>query len=233
MEKTARRGGLRGENLRLAREHGSRPVLDRLHQYLTKIQVEVLPKSAAGPAVAYALKNWKALTRYCDDGDLSIDNNATERTLRGVAVGRNNWTFFGSDNGGKTAAVLRSFITSCELVKIDPFVWFRDVIIRIPDHPVNKLDNLLPIIGRQPKVKLRQILRVESRMGASADAGSAAPFPIPAHQTGRAQLRHPAFRLASPQTHKLGFTLAWLSVSTPSSPNTAWILKRWVPRECT
>jgi len=144
VEKTARRGGLRGENLRLAREHGSRPVLDRLHQYLAKIQVEVLPKSAAGQAVAYALKNWKALTRFCSDGDLSIDNNATERTLRSLAVGRNNWTFFGSDNGGKTAAVLRSFITSCELVKIDPFVWFRDVLSRIPDHLVNKLDNLLP-----------------------------------------------------------------------------------------
>ena len=144
VEKTAQRGGLHVENLRLAREHGSRPVLDRLYQYLTKIRVEVLPKSAAGQAVAYALKNWKALTRYCDDGDLSIDNNATERTIRGVAVGRNNWTFFGSDNGGKTAAVLRSFITSCELVKIDPFVWFRDVLSRIADHPVNKLDNLLP-----------------------------------------------------------------------------------------
>ena len=74
---------------------------------------------------------------------------------------------------------------------------------------------------------------VESRMGASTDARSAAPFPIPAHQTGRAQLRHPAFRLASPQTHERGFTLARLSCSTPSSPNTAWMLKRLVPRECT
>jgi transposase len=144
VEKAARLGGLRGEDLRLAREHGSRPVLDGLHQYLIKIQDEVLPKSDAGQAVSYALKNWKALTRYCDDGDLSIDNNAAERSLRGIAVGRNNWTFFGSDNGGKTAAVLRSFITSCELVKVDPFVWFRDILGRIADHPVNKLDELLP-----------------------------------------------------------------------------------------
>jgi len=68
------------------------------------------------------------LTRYCDDGDLSIDNNAAERAIRGIAIGRNNWTFFGSDNGGQTAAVLRRFVTSCELVKIDPFAWFRDVI---------------------------------------------------------------------------------------------------------
>ena len=74
---------------------------------------------------------------------------------------------------------------------------------------------------------------VESRMGASTDALSAAPFPIPAHQTGRAQLRHPAFRLASSQTHERVFTLARLSRNTPNSPNTASMLKRLVPRECT
>ena len=94
--------------------------------------------------MAYTLKNWAALTRYCDDGDLSIDNNATERALRGIAVGRNNWTFFGSDNAGRTAAVLRSFVTSCELIKTDPFAWFRGVLGRIADHPVTKLDELLP-----------------------------------------------------------------------------------------
>jgi transposase len=144
VEKSARLAGLFGGDLRLTREHGSRPVLDRLYQYLIKVQDEVLPKSEAGQAVNYALKNWKALTRYCDDGDLSIDNNGTERSLRCIAVGRGNWTFFGSDNGGRTAAILRSFITSCELVKVDPFAWFRDVLSRISDHPVNRLNELLP-----------------------------------------------------------------------------------------
>jgi len=110
VEKTARRAGLQGEDLRLAREQGSRPVLDSLHQYLLKIREEILPKSDAGQAVAYALKNWTALTRYCGDGDIPIDNNRTERSIRGFAVGRGNWMFFGSDNGGKTAAILRSFI---------------------------------------------------------------------------------------------------------------------------
>ena len=73
-----------------------------------------------------------------------IDNNGTERSLRSFAVGRNNWTFFGSDNGGKTAAVLRSFVTSCELARIDPFAWFRDVLSRIAEHPVKRLEELLP-----------------------------------------------------------------------------------------
>jgi hypothetical protein len=89
-------------------------------------------------------RNWAALTRYCSDGDLLIDNNGTERSLRSFAVGRNNWTFFGSDNGGTTAAVLRSFVTSCELARIDPFVWFRDVLGRIAEHPVKRIEELLP-----------------------------------------------------------------------------------------
>jgi transposase len=144
IERTARERGLRGEDLRLLREHGSRMVLERLHQYLREIQDQLLPKSEAGQAVAYTLKNWTALTRYCDDPDLSIDNNHTERALRCFAVGRANWTFFGSDRGGKTAAVLRSFVTSCELVKIDPFAWFHDVLSRIAGHSITKLDALLP-----------------------------------------------------------------------------------------
>ena len=144
VEKLARHKQVRGEALRLLREQGARPVLAQIHKYLLKIREQVLPKSEAGQAVAYALKNWTALTRYCDDGDLLIDNNHTERSLRGFAVGRSNWTFFGSDKGGKTAAVLRSFVASCELVKVDPFVWFRDVLGRIADHPINKLDELLP-----------------------------------------------------------------------------------------
>jgi transposase len=144
VEKLARQQGLAGEPLRLLREHGAKPVLDQLRAYLREIENQVLPKSPAGQAVAYARKNWAALTRYCDDPQLAIDNNHTERSLRGFAVGRNNWTFFGSDRGGRTAAILRSFVSSCESVKIDPFVWFRDVLSRIGEHPVNRLDELLP-----------------------------------------------------------------------------------------
>jgi len=144
VEKRARQSGLRGEDLRVVRQQDGRPVLDRLHAYLLTTREQVLPKSEAGQAIAYTLKNWTALTRYCGDGDLAIDNNGTERSLRGFAVGRNNWTFFGSDGGGRTAAVLRSFVTSCELVKVDPFAWFRDVLGRIAQHPMSRLEELLP-----------------------------------------------------------------------------------------
>jgi transposase len=122
----------------------SKPILNKLHDYLIEIQAEILPKSPEGRAVRYTLKNWSALTRYCDDGDLAIDNNATERAIRGVAVGRNNWVFFGSDEGGRTAAVLRSFVASCQRAGVDPFAWYRDVLSRIASYPVKKLADLLP-----------------------------------------------------------------------------------------
>jgi transposase len=131
------------ERLQLRQLH-SRPILDKVREYLLAIEVEVLPKSPEGRAVRYTLKNWTALTRYCEDGDLEIDNNATERAIRGVAVGRNNWVFFGSDHGGHTAAVLRSFLASCQRVGINPFTWLRDVLARIPAHPVTRLAELLP-----------------------------------------------------------------------------------------
>jgi hypothetical protein len=140
-----RRGtrGIVGDDLRLLRQQGG-PVLMELREYLLKIRDQVLPKSPAGQAVNYALKNWPALTRYSEDGHLSIDNNHTERSLRGIAVGRNNWLFVGSDRGGQTMAILRSFVGSCELVKVDPFAWFQDVLSRIGEQSMQALDELLP-----------------------------------------------------------------------------------------
>lgn len=129
---------------RAVRQLESRPILDKLHGYLLEIEAEVLPKSPEGRAVRYTLKNWTALMRFCEDGDLEIDNNAVERAIRGIAVGRANWTFFGSDEGGKTAAVLRSMVASCQRVGIDPFAWLKDVLSRIMTHPINRISELLP-----------------------------------------------------------------------------------------
>jgi transposase len=126
------------------RQRESRPILDKLHEYLLELQTEVLPKSPEGRAVRYTLKNWTALHRYSEDDDLEIDNNHTERSIRGVAVGRNNWIFFGSDRGGHTGAVLRSFVASCQRVGVDPYLWFKDVLSRIAAHPINRLAELLP-----------------------------------------------------------------------------------------
>ena len=101
----------------------------------------MLPKSPEGEAIAYTLSNWKALTRYVDDG---IDNNAAERSLRGIAVGRRNWTFYGSDNGGRTAAVLSSLMATCKKLGVDPLAYLSDLFARISSHPQTRLAELLP-----------------------------------------------------------------------------------------
>ena len=118
--------------------------MERLHKYLLELKQDVLPKSSSGAAVRYALNQWEALTRFLEDGELEIDNGASERANRDIALGRGNWTFFGSDNGGRTAAVLRSFIASCKRSGVEPFAWFHNVLTRIASHPITQLTELLP-----------------------------------------------------------------------------------------
>lgn len=104
----------------------------------------VLPKSPMGEAITYALNQWEALCVYTTDGDLDIDNNASENALRRVAVGRKNWLFCGSDTGGHTAAVLFSLIATCQRHRVEPFAYFRDVLTRIAATPVSQLEQFLP-----------------------------------------------------------------------------------------
>ncbi len=144
VERDARNMNLLGEARKALRQARSVPILEDIKDYLEREQIAVLPKSPEGGAIAYTLSNWEALTRYCDDGDLEIDNNGAERSLRGIAVGRKNWTFFGSDNGGQTAAILTSMTASCKRLGIDAFTYLRDIFQRISTQPRNRLDELLP-----------------------------------------------------------------------------------------
>jgi hypothetical protein len=144
VEREARDMKLNGEERLALRLAKSVRILDDIKAYLERERPNVLPKSPEGQASSYALSNWKALTRYCEDGDLEIDNNGAERSLRGIAVGRRNWMFYGSDNGGRTAAVLTSFITTCKRLGIDPFAYLRDIFERISTHPGSRLEELLP-----------------------------------------------------------------------------------------
>ena len=144
VEDRAKALALSGEQRLAVRKRVSARLLERLHKYLRELKQDVLPKSPAAAAVRYALNQWQALTRFLEDGDLEIDNGASERANRDIALGRGNWTFFGSDNGGRTAAVLRSFIASCKRSSVEPFAWFRDVLSRIAAHPITGLTELLP-----------------------------------------------------------------------------------------
>jgi transposase len=144
VEERAKALSLSAEQRLALRQRLSARLLDKLHQYVLELQPEVLPKSPSGAAVRYALNQWEALTRFLQDGELEIDNGATERANRDIALGRGNWTFFGSDGGGKTAAVLRSFIASCKRCGVEPFAWFQDVLSRVPAHSITRLSELLP-----------------------------------------------------------------------------------------
>ena len=104
----------------------------------------VLPKSPMGEAVGYALNNWTALCRYTEDGDLPIDNNAVERMLKLIALGRKNWMFAGSERGGRTAAVLFTLISSAKRHNLDTWAYLRDVIVRLADLKPRELEQLLP-----------------------------------------------------------------------------------------
>jgi hypothetical protein len=126
------------------RQRESVVLLHSLGDWLLDQKLRVLPKSPLGQAISYALANWQALCRYVEDGDLSIDNNLSERTLRAQAVGRKNWLFVGSDNGGRTAAVLFSMTASCKRHGIDPFRYLADVLRRLPTTPADQLVELLP-----------------------------------------------------------------------------------------
>ena len=131
LERQAKEGGLAPAQIRELRQAESIPRLERLRDWLVATRPQVLDKGRLAQAIDYALSNWAALCRYCEDGHLDIDNNAAERALRTVAVGRKNWIFFGNERGGKTAAVLYSLIATCKEHGVDPRTYLRDVLLRI------------------------------------------------------------------------------------------------------
>jgi transposase len=128
-------------DLRLQR---SGPTLDAIHARLVAEQPKVLPKSPIGEAINYALNHWCALIRPLEAGFLEIDNGASERAMKPVALGRKNWLFAGSDEGGRTAATLMSLCTTCKDLGVDPFAYLRDVLDRVSTHPNSRIEELLP-----------------------------------------------------------------------------------------
>jgi len=132
------------EERRAVRHERSRPVLESLKQWLEETLVKLSRKSDTAQAVRYALGRWEALLRYVDDGHLEIDNNAAERALRVVALGRKNYLFAGSDRGGERAAAIYSLIGTAKLNGLDPETYLREVLLCIADHPINRIEGLLP-----------------------------------------------------------------------------------------
>jgi hypothetical protein len=140
----ARIRGRPPDERRQARQEQARSRLESLHLWLRQVLATVSHKSEAAAAILYTLGLWPALTRYCDDGRIEIDNSAAERALRGVALGRRNYLFAGSDAGGAHAAAIYSLIGTAKLNGVDPQAWLTHVLTRIADHPVNQVEQFLP-----------------------------------------------------------------------------------------
>jgi transposase len=132
------------EQRRTVRQERSNPLLASLREWFEAMLPKLSRKSDTTAAIRYALTRWDALLRFCEDGTLEIDNNAAERALRGVALGRKNYLFAGSDNGGERAASIYSLIVTAKLNEHDPEEYLRVVLSMLPDHPINRIEELLP-----------------------------------------------------------------------------------------
>jgi transposase len=144
LERQARDNELSHDDLYQLRQQQAVPVLGDLKTWMLENYKAVLPQSAIGQALHYSLQRWDKLCLYATDGGLQIDNNLVENAIRPVAIGRKNYLFAGSHNGARRAAMLYSFLGTCKINSVNPFEWLRYVLNVTPNHPVNKLNDLLP-----------------------------------------------------------------------------------------
>jgi hypothetical protein len=144
IERQAKVDALPPEQLYVLRQEKSIPVLENLKAWMIENYKAVLPQSTIGQAIFYSLQRWDKLMLYTTDSRLQIDNNLVENAIRPVAIGRKNYLFAGSHNGARRAAMLYSFLGTCKINNVNPFDWLKDILRKIPTHPVNKLQELLP-----------------------------------------------------------------------------------------
>lgn len=136
------------------RQELSAPLMAELKDWLNAQLARISRNHDVAKAINYMLRRWDAFTRFLNDGRVCLSNNAAERSLRCVTLGRKSWLFCGSDRGGQRAAVAYSLIQTCRLNEVDPQAWLADVLARIADHPVSRLDQLLPWNWRVAKVAI-------------------------------------------------------------------------------
>ncbi len=144
VEQEARECELDRNERKKLREEKSLPILDEIKEWLINNKPAVTPKSAIGVAINYTLKLWNRLIKYTGDGNWEIDNNFVENSIRPVALGRKNYLFAGSHEAAQQAAMMYSFLGTCKLNNVEPFQWMKETLSRIPDHSIQKLDELLP-----------------------------------------------------------------------------------------
>ncbi len=150
IERKAKQEDLSADAIVVLRQGKSIPVLKELKEWMVAEYPKVLPSSAIGNAIAYSLKRWEKLCVYATDGRLCIDNNPVENAVRPVAIGRKNYLFAGSHEAAQRAAMIYSLLATCRLHNINPYTWLKDVLVRMPDHDVKNLAELLPQNWKKP-----------------------------------------------------------------------------------
>jgi transposase len=136
--------GLSANERRAVRQERSAPLVAEFETWMQEHRARLSPGHDLAKAMNYMLKRWASFTRFLEDGRICLSNNAAERALRGIALGRKSWLFCGSDRGGHRAAIMYSFIVTAKMNDVDPQAWLTDVLARIAGHPASKIDELLP-----------------------------------------------------------------------------------------
>jgi hypothetical protein len=148
--------GQSAEQRRAVRQEFSAPLVADLENWMREHRAKLSRDNDIAKAMDYMLKRWPAFVRFLDDGRICLSNNAAERALRGIALGRKSWLFAGSDRGGRRAAAMYSIIVTAKMNDVDPQAWLTDVLTRIAEHPVHRLDELLPWNWRPLQTRARQ-----------------------------------------------------------------------------
>jgi transposase len=148
--------GQSAERRRAVRQEASAPLVADLEVWLREQRAKLSRGNDLAKAMDYLLKRWPAFTRFLEDGRICLSNNAAERAMRGVALGRRSWLFAGSDRGGQRAAAMYSLITTAKMNDVDPQAWLTDVLSRIAEHPAQRIDELLPWNWQPPAAAHRQ-----------------------------------------------------------------------------
>jgi transposase len=127
------------------RQTQAQPILDALHIWLLATRATVADGSGLAKAINYSLKRWPALTRYANSGDLPIDNNPVENSIRPIAIGKKNWLFAGSERAGRRAAAIQTLLGTAKLNQIEPYTWLKDTLEKLPAWPNSRIAELLPL----------------------------------------------------------------------------------------
>jgi transposase len=144
IEKSIRENKITGEDKRSVRLEQALPLLNELKDWMVATYQEVLPKSPIGTALAYSLKRWDKLALYAETHLLDPDNNRVENSIRPIAIGRKNYLFAGNHNAAQNAAMIYSLLGTCKAHGIEPYQWLKDILVKLPNHPINRLKELLP-----------------------------------------------------------------------------------------